>query len=151
MKLAEALLERANLQKDAAQIEARIKNNALVQEGDEPAEDPKALLPLYEQKLEALQKIIQRINHTNAVTPFGDGEMIADAIARKDILARNLNGYRALYQALQISQNRFGQMEIRFVRTMDPADVQKRIDELSKQYRELDTKLQGLNWQVDLI
>lgn len=151
MKLAEALLERANIKNDINRLESRMKNNALVQEGDEPAEDPKALLPLYQQKLDELQKLIQRINHTNAVTPFEDGEMIADAIARRDVLALNLSGHRALYGALQISQNRFGQMEIRFVRTMDPAEVQKKIDELAKEYRQLDTKLQGINWQVDLI
>lgn len=151
MKLAEALLERANIQRDISRIKDRITNNALVQDGDEPAEDPKKLLPVYEQKLQDLQVLMQRINHTNAVTAFAGSEMIADAIAKRDVLAQELKGYREIYQALQISPNRYSQMEIRFVRTMDPMEIQKKIDELSKAYRELDTKLQGLNWEVDLI
>jgi len=38
MKLAEALIERADLQKQIAQAESRMKENAKVQEGDETAE-----------------------------------------------------------------------------------------------------------------
>ncbi|MCD0167601.1 hypothetical protein IHN58_18320, partial [Deinococcus sp. 12RED42] len=44
MKLAEALIERADLQKRAAQLEERLVKNLLVQEGEAPAEDPQALL-----------------------------------------------------------------------------------------------------------
>jgi len=44
MKLAEALHLRADLQKRIAQLGDRLNNNARVQEGDEPAEDPAVLL-----------------------------------------------------------------------------------------------------------
>ncbi len=44
MKLAEALLLRADLQKKTSSLRERIVANAVVQEGDEPREDPKALL-----------------------------------------------------------------------------------------------------------
>ena len=43
MKLAEALNLRADLQKRIAQLKERLANNVKVQEGDSPAEDPKAL------------------------------------------------------------------------------------------------------------
>ena len=46
MKLAEALIERADLQKRFDQLEERLQNNALVQEGEKPAEDPEALKEL---------------------------------------------------------------------------------------------------------
>ena len=52
MKLAEALLERADLQKRIAQMDGRLENNAQVQEGEKPAEDPKALL----KELEEIRK-----------------------------------------------------------------------------------------------
>lgn len=49
MKLAEALQERADLQKRIDQLEARIQSSALVQEGETPPEDPLALAaPLIE-------------------------------------------------------------------------------------------------------
>ena len=37
MKLAKALIERADLQRKIAQMESRMEQNAKVQEGDEPA------------------------------------------------------------------------------------------------------------------
>jgi hypothetical protein len=40
MKLAEALLRRADCQKCLEQLKARLLRNAKVQEGDDPAEDP---------------------------------------------------------------------------------------------------------------
>ncbi|MCD0161136.1 hypothetical protein IHN63_07420, partial [Deinococcus sp. 6YEL10] len=57
MKLAEALIERADLQKRAAQLEERLVKNLLVQEGEAPAEDPQALLREFAEvaaRLEAL-------------------------------------------------------------------------------------------------
>ena len=47
MKLAEALSERADIQKRIQQLRSRLRRNALVQEGEKPAEDPHALLEEY--------------------------------------------------------------------------------------------------------
>ena len=44
MKLAEALQERADLVNNIERLRSRIRNNALVQEGEEPAENPKDLI-----------------------------------------------------------------------------------------------------------
>ena len=44
MKLANALSERADVQKRLQQLAVRMNNNAKVQEGQKPAEDPAALL-----------------------------------------------------------------------------------------------------------
>ena len=35
--------------------------------------------------------------------------------------------------------------------TVNVAEQQKEIDKLSKEYRLIDTKLQGLNWTTDII
>ena len=43
MKLAEALLLRADMQKKLASLRERIVANAVVQEGDKPHEDPEKL------------------------------------------------------------------------------------------------------------
>ena len=51
MKLAEALILRADLQKRIAQLSARLKDSAKVQEGDEPTEDLKALFAELDQML----------------------------------------------------------------------------------------------------
>ena len=44
MKLAEALQERADLNRRIEQLRSRLLNNAMKQEGEEPSEDPKELL-----------------------------------------------------------------------------------------------------------
>ena len=44
MKLAEALSIRKDLQTRISELTARLMNNVKIQEGDEPAEDPKDLL-----------------------------------------------------------------------------------------------------------
>ena len=44
MKLAEALQERADIVNNIERLQSRIRNNALVQEGEEPAENPKELI-----------------------------------------------------------------------------------------------------------
>lgn len=150
MKLAEALLERADVQKDCTNLLTRIEDNSMVQEGDEPAEDPAALMNEYERKVERLGMLIQQINAANAKVAFSDKETIADAIVRRDMLSRELQAYRNLYQKIQIRPNRYSNSEIRFVRCLDPAALQKKIDKLSKEYRELDMQLQSLNWTTEL-
>lgn len=44
MKLAEALMVRSDLQKKLYSLQSRLNKNVLVQEGDEPSEDPVLLL-----------------------------------------------------------------------------------------------------------
>lgn len=44
MKLAEALVLRADLQKRIAQLRERLRQSALVQEGEQPPENPEQLL-----------------------------------------------------------------------------------------------------------
>jgi len=50
-----------------------------------------------------------------------------------------------------IRQDRYSKSEIKFYSTIDIGATRKNIDKLSKEYRELDTKLQGLNWTTDLL
>lgn len=62
MKLAEALSLRADLQKRISQLEVRLKNNARIQEGEEPAEDPRGLMDELNNNLNDLETLIFRIN-----------------------------------------------------------------------------------------
>jgi hypothetical protein len=41
--------------------------------------------------------------------------------------------------------------EIRIMSTVDVAALRRQVDGLCKELRELDMRLQGLNWQVELI
>ncbi len=51
MKLAEALQERADLNKRISDLQGRLNQNSLVQEGEIPNEDPNVLMQELEAKL----------------------------------------------------------------------------------------------------
>ena len=65
MKLATALSERADLQRRISELGTRLNNNAKVQEGEKPSEDPKALLKELDECLIRLEELVARINRTN--------------------------------------------------------------------------------------
>ncbi len=62
------------LQTRIRQLESRLDNNALVQEGESPAEDPMELLRELEEDYAQLEELIARINRTNSTTEAGEGE-----------------------------------------------------------------------------
>lgn len=60
MKLAEALAQRADLQKRIAQMDGRLKAACKVQEGDEPAERPEALFEEFNRCIDELEQLIRK-------------------------------------------------------------------------------------------
>ena len=60
MKLAEALVLRADVQKRIAQLRERLRQSALVQEGEQPPENPEQLLIEMDQLLNQLGDLIIR-------------------------------------------------------------------------------------------
>ena len=151
MKLAEALIQRADHRKRLDQLRERLVRVARVQEGDAPAEDPAALLAETERTAAALTRLIQRINRTNSTTPLDDGRTIADAIAERDTLQLRHAIVTSLIQAAIIKQDRFTKSEVRIHSTVDVVTLQRQADNLAQAYRELDTKIQAANWLVEVI
>ena len=150
MKLAEALNRRADLQRKVSQIRERLTNNVKVQEGDEPAEKPNEFFEELDSCLDELGELVTRINKTNQETLI-DGETITGLIAQKNMCKLRHSVLRnALSEANSLS-NRYSRNEIKFVRTVDVGELQKDVDDVAKQIRELDTKLQQANWTTDLV
>ena len=85
MKLAEALQERADLNRRIQQLQQRLSNNAVVQEGESPAEDPQELLAELDGCVQNLEALITRINLTNCRT-LVDGDSLTALLARRDAL-----------------------------------------------------------------
>lgn len=142
MKLAEALILRADLKTRAAQLRERLRDNAKVQEGETPSQDPQQLLGEFEEVAAQTLTLIQQINRTNVQTLFDDTQTLADALARRDVLK---------LRAATFKSQRYGQAEIKSFATVDVRALQKQSDDLSKQLRELDTKIQSLNWTSDAV
>ena len=150
MKLAEALILRADCQKKIAQLRQRLSRCVKVQEGEQPPEDPQVLLGELSGAIAQLTNLIQRINRTNASTPFESGNL-SDALARRDTLAIQRNALQNIVQEAALTQNRYSRSEVRLVSTVDVSNLQRQVDGLAQEYRLLDTQIQSLNWQVDVL
>ncbi len=151
MKLAEALILRSDLQKRIEQLKNRLRNNVMVQEGDRPSEEPEVLLKEFDDCLLELTDIIKRINKTNNVTKFNEEWTLSDALAERDKLWEKRLILSHVAEAASVKQDRYSRTEIKYISVVNVKELQKQIDKLSKEYRELDTKIQGLNWTIDLI
>ena len=151
MKLAEALQIRADLQNRIEQIGTRLVNNATTQEGSEPAESPAELLNELNASLEKHQELVTRINITNSRECNDKGETLTQLIARRDMLQKKVQMLRNLVGAASQLTNRYHLSEIRVISTINVADTQKLVDEMSKQLREVDIELQQLNCTVELV
>ena len=150
MKLAEALILRADQNRRIEQLKARLLRNAKVQEGETPAESPEELVRELEGLTGDFTTLVQRINRTNSATPF-DGGTLSDALTLRDVLAKKQDIYRSLAETASVTQTRYSASEIRLKSTVDVAETQKRADDLAKEYRELDAKIQEANWKTELL
>ena len=151
MKLAEALVLRADLQKRLAQMRMRLTQSALVQEGEQPPEQPTELLAEAEQMLGQLRNLIAQINKTNLQTSLPDGTTLTDALAQRDVLALHHSIISGLADTAANRVERYGRSEIRKLATVDVAVLRRQVDDLARQQRELDTAVQATNWTTDLL
>lgn len=150
MKLAEALQERADLNRRIQQLQQRLSNNAVVQEGEQPAENPKELLIELDSCVGSLEQLIARINLTNCRAQV-NGESLTALLARRDALKLKLSVYRDLaYNASQLAR-RATRTEIKILSAVNVKDVQGQADALAKELRLLDNAIQAANWATELI
>ena len=150
MKLAEALQERADLNRKIEELRRRLDNVVLVQEGEEPAEDPAELLEELNAALSRLEELMAAINLTNCRTKV-DGMTLTAMIARKDALMIKLSAYRDLVYTAGQSTSRARGTEIKVKALLKAGDLQKTADKIAKEVRELDNLLQETNWKTKLI
>lgn len=151
MKLAEALILRADCQKRFEQLKTRAESSAMVQEGDQPAENPTELIAELEAVARELADLIKRINRTNSVTLFEGERTVSDVLAERDVLAMRRKLYAGLAEAATVQQNRYMRTEVKYVSTLNVAENQKHADALAREYRELDARIQALNWDTELM
>ncbi|MBQ1805014.1 MAG: DIP1984 family protein [Oscillospiraceae bacterium] len=149
MKLAEALQERADLNRKIAQLRERLENNAIVQEGEKTPEDPAQLLVELDASIRRLEELMARINKTNTRTLDGE-KSITDLIARKDALRVQVDAYRDIISSASQIARRAMRTEIKILSAVDVKALQKKTDELSRELREVDNRIQQLNWMTEL-
>lgn len=150
MKLAEALQERADLNKNIDQLRMRLNNNAVVQENEEPAENPEELLKELDSAIERLEELMERINRTNTMT-VSDGKSLTALIAHRDSLKLKISAYKDLVNSACQTGRRVRMSEIRILSAVNVKDIQKQVDLLCKELRLTENQIQSLNWSVELL
>lgn len=150
MKLAEALQERADLNRRIEQLRYRLSNNVLVQEGEKPLEDPAALLEVLESSFTRLEWLIARINLTNCAVKV-EGRSLTELIARRDVLSLRAEAYRRLVEEASQNTHRATRTEIKILSAVDVPALQRQADDASRELRLLDNTLQATNWTADLM
>ena len=135
MKLAEALLRRADMQKKLASLKSRIAENVKVQDGDTPSENPNELLLQANQVMSELYALIDHIHRTNAIAVMPDL-------------------HRLLQTAIDNAKtegDRYSYREIKWQKVIEPVRLQKQADDIAVKLRNLNIQLQAANWQIDLV
>ena len=150
MKLAEALQERADLNRRIEQLRYRLSNNVLVQEGEKPLEDPAALLEELESSFTRLEWLIARINLTNCAVKV-EGRSLTELIARRDVLSLRAEAYRRLVEEASQNTHRATRTEIKILSAVDVPALQRQADDASRELCLLDNTLQATNWTADLM
>ncbi|MDA3806100.1 DIP1984 family protein [Clavibacter sp. Sh2036] len=160
MRLAEALMERSDLQRRVESLRSRIQATARYQEGEDPAEDAAALLAEAVEAVDLLAALVTRINVTNTAAHLDDGTPLTAALARRDAL-RTRHGI--LTSAADAASGRAGggmaagyaprqmRSELRQIAALPIREVRDRADDTARELREMDARIQRANWEVELV
>jgi len=150
MKLAEALLLRADMKKKLASLRERMVANAVVQQGEKPHEDPGKLIKEAVGVLDRMETLVLSINAANLSHKLADSRTLASVIARRDKLVQQHSLLQAAVQGAKREPDRYSMKEIKWVAKLDVAKLQKQSDDLAAQIRETNAVIQERNWQVEV-
>ena len=150
MKLAEALLVRADQKKKLASLRERLVLNGRVQEGDQPHEDPEELLREAASVLQQQEDLLLRIDRANASTLLADGRSVLQALGRRDSLGTQHSLLSSLLERAKQETERYSSSEIKWRTTFSVKAIQKRLEDVARQMREINGHIQEANWKAEV-
>ena len=147
MKLAEGLLLRADLMKKIEHLQNRIMPVLIVSDDRLPQEDPNKLLAQLRKTIQDLEILIIRINKTNNVTVVEGEGLLMEALAKRDSLKLLSEKLRNIRRSAQI----FNTGDSNLKTTINIEKLQIEIDQAGRAFREIDSKVQEINWLTFLV
>ena len=155
MKLAEALLLRADRNRTLEQLKQRVQVSARYQEGEEPPEDARELVSMASTVLDELEGLIRNINLTNSGTVMADGRTVTDALAERDVLRLRYSVLKVSADAASGAQQQVGYMratrsELKLMSDLDVKNLRQQASDIARRVRELDVRIQEVNWTTEL-
>ncbi len=146
MNLAEALLLRSDLLKKIEHIQNRIRPVLIVSDDKQPQEDPIKLLAQLRDAIQELETLVIRINKTNNETEIKEEGSLMEALAKRDSLKMLAEKLRNIRYAAQIDNSG----DVNLKATIDIKKLQIEMDQTGRDFRNIDSKIQELNWLTDL-
>jgi len=146
MKLAEALLLRSDLIKKIEHIQNRIRPVLIVSDDKKPQEDPTKLIAELRTAIQELETLVIRINKTNNEINFNGEGSLMEALAKRDSLKMLSEKLRNIRYAAQIDNSGDANLKT----TIDIKKLQTEMDQTGRAFREIDSKIQELNWLTEL-
>ncbi len=155
MRLAEALLLRADRNRTLEQLKQRIQVSARYQEGESPPEEARDLVAAASAVLDELEVLIRNINRTNSGTVMTDGRTLTDALAERDVLRLRYSMLKASADAASGASQHAGYIratrsELKYLRALDVKDLRQQASDIARRARELDARIQQVNWTAEL-
>jgi hypothetical protein len=138
------------LQARLTQLASRATANARYQEGEEPSEDPNLLLAESDRVGDELAELILQINAQNLNTEVEPGVSMTAALARRDLLRLRHRLRTQLADTASRPLDRLTRTELRSIPAVDVRALRAEADDLARQLRELDTRIQAVNWVTEL-
>ena len=146
MKLAEALLLRSDLIKKIEHIQNRIRPVLIVSDDKKPQEDPTKLIAQLRTAIQELETLVIRINKTNNEINFNGEASLMHSLAKRDSLKMLSEKLRNIRYAAQIDNSGDANLKT----TIDIKKLQTEMDQTGRAFREIDSKIQELNWLTEL-
>lgn len=156
MKLAEALMRRADLNREYQEIVNRISSNATHEEDDAPEENMNALWYELNTNVTQQQALILNIQRTNLGTDVefeGQTYSLMDLILLRDAILKEYTGKSHSLIRGGRSRGYFQRAsrdDIKFVPTLDQSVVRENLNTLAALRRRVDAAIQQTNWNTDL-
>lgn len=151
MKLAEALQRRADLRQKIDSVGNTMKANILVQEGAEADYDVRQLCEEFNELMGEWRSLVGRIGRTNHTTKDEEtGKTLADLLVEREAAKMEKETYDGIVAVYGEKSWRARGAELKIISTFKAKDAQKMVDAAAKRFRELDNKIQMLNWCTNL-
>jgi hypothetical protein len=151
MKLSEGLIHVSDINKKITELKERLLISGKIQEGDVPTDDVTQIFTELHTLHEQLTVLTKQISKTNYSTKFDAVRSIQDALIEKEILGKEIAGLKFAIDNCQIKHDRYSQSEIKMITTFDIKKTRETNEELMKKRKELDLKIQQINWNTEVL
>lgn len=148
MKLAEALIKRRDIDTAISNLNLCLEENIKVIEGVKPFENPDEIIATMCKLIDEQTELVQKINAVNSTTVTEDGKTLNELLTVREQLKRR---HKILDKAYKYAYRNGRYDETKFVITADMKNLKNKIAESAKDFRNLDNRIQAINWSTEFI